>query len=265
MWLGKNNNFEGTSHPHGKEEVWWGKPQATLHCPRKGRSDNWDPRPGRQAQRLRAQRCRGRAGGKSRRGRKDDVEPQEVNPVAPPSDPRTESRQRARNLKSPLRRNKIKWPKANETEEWKKLDEHLSKLLQNILRGSVESKLNRLGEILYEECSNRYGEVTIREAAPRSKGRREKEIDELVAGRRQLRKRWKKSEEFEKEGLKVLRVGKESPCQPYGGRSASEGRGKGRKKKDQASTGIHSSTHEGSLRRRQAEHWCCVSIQVLCP
>lgn len=63
---------------------------------------------------------------------RDDVEPQEVNPVAPPSDPKTESRQRARNLKSPLRRNKIKWPKANETEEWKKLDEHLIKLLQNI-------------------------------------------------------------------------------------------------------------------------------------
>lgn len=58
---------------------------------------------------------------------------------------------------------------------------------------------------MYEECSNRYGEVTIREAALRSKGRREKEIDELVAGRRQLRKRWRKAEEFEKEGLKVLR------------------------------------------------------------
>ncbi len=107
-----------------------------------------------------------------------------MNSVAPL---RTESSQRVRNLKNPLRRNKIKWPKANEVEEWRKLDEHLSGLLQKTLRGSVVAKLNLFGEILYEECRNRYGEVTIREAVVRSKGRREKEIDDLVASRRQLR------------------------------------------------------------------------------
>ncbi len=132
---------------------------------------------------------------------RDADEPQEVNSVAPL---RTESNQRARNLKNPLRRNKIKWPKANEAEEWRKLDEHLSGLLQKTLRGSVVAKLNMFGEIPYEECSNRYGEVTIREALIRSKGRREKEIDDLVASRRQLRKRWRKAEESEKEGLKAL-------------------------------------------------------------
>ena len=135
---------------------------------------------------------------------RDGDEPQEVNPVAPPRDPRPEPSQRARNLKNPLRRNKIKWPRANEAEEWRKLDEHLSGLLQNALRGSVVAKLNLFGEILYEECSNRYGEVTIRETVIRSKGRREKEIDDLVASRRQLRKRWRKAEESEKEGLKAL-------------------------------------------------------------
>ncbi len=132
---------------------------------------------------------------------RDADEPQEVNSVAPL---RMESNQRARNLKNPLRRNKIKWPKANEAEEWRKLDEHLSGLLQKALRGSVVAKLNMFGEILYEECSNRYGEVTIREALIRSKGRREKEIDDLVASRRQLRKRWRKAEESEKKGLKAL-------------------------------------------------------------
>ncbi len=117
---------------------------------------------------------------------------------------RTVSSQKARNLKNPLRRNKIKWPKANEADEWRKLDEHLSGLLQKALRGSVVAKLNLFGEILYEECRNRYGEVTIREAVIRSKGRREKEIYDLVASRRQLRKRWRKAEESEKEGLKAL-------------------------------------------------------------
>ncbi len=124
-----------------------------------------------------------------------------MNSVAPQ---RMESSQRARNLKNPLRRNKIKWPKANEAKEWRKLDEYLSRLLQKALRGSVLAKLNLFGEIQYEVCRNRYGEETIREAVVRSKGRREKEIDELVASRRQLRKRWRKAEESEKEGLKAL-------------------------------------------------------------
>ncbi len=124
-----------------------------------------------------------------------------MNSVAPQ---RMESSQRARNLKNPLRRNKIKWPKANEAEEWRKLDEYLSRLLQKALRGSVLAKLNLFGEIQYEVCRNRYGEETIREAVVRSKGRREKEIDDLVASRRQLRKRWRKAEESEKEGLKAL-------------------------------------------------------------
>ncbi|KAJ8361990.1 hypothetical protein AAFF_G00407370 [Aldrovandia affinis] len=134
---------------------------------------------------------------------RDVDEPQGANPVAPTRDPRTESSQRTRSLKKPLRRNKIKWPKANESEEWRKLDEHLSGLLQTALRGSVETKLNLFGEILYEECSNRYGEVTVREAVARTRGG-EREIDDLVASRRQLRKRWRKADESEKEGLKVL-------------------------------------------------------------
>ncbi len=124
-----------------------------------------------------------------------------MNSVAPL---RTESSQKARNLKNPFRRNKIKWPKANEAEERRKLFEHLSGLLQKALRGSVVDKLNLFGEILYEECRNRYGEVTIREAVVRAKGRREKEIDDLVASRMQLRKCWRKAEESEKEGLKAL-------------------------------------------------------------
>ncbi len=89
---------------------------------------------------------------------RDVDEPQEVNSIAPL---RTESSQRARNLKNPLRRNKIKWPKANEVEDWRKLDELLSGLLQKALRGSVLDKLNLFGEILYEECRNKYGEVTL--------------------------------------------------------------------------------------------------------
>ena len=133
---------------------------------------------------------------------RDVDDPQEVTPEPPPSNPRTESSQKAKSLNEPRR--KIKWPKASETVEWKRLDESLSDLLQKALRGTVEAKLNLFGEILYEECSGRYGKVTGRKAAEKSKGRREKEIDDLVAGRRQLRRRWRKAEESEREGLKAL-------------------------------------------------------------
>lgn len=54
--------------------------------------------------------------------------------------------------KQPGQRNKIKWPKANERIALQNLDSDLSQLLELALRGSVENKLNRLGEIIFEEC-----------------------------------------------------------------------------------------------------------------
>lgn len=46
--------------------------------------------------------------------------------------------------------------------------------------------------------------MTIKKAVVRTKGRREKEIDDLLASRRQLCKCWRKAEESEKDGLRVL-------------------------------------------------------------
>lgn len=103
-----------------------------------------------------------------------------------------------------MQRKIIKWPKSNEKERWRGLDEHLSGLLQKALRGTVESRLNQFGEILYKECTSRFGEVASRKTGIRAKGRREKEIDDLVADRRRLRKHWRKAEDAEKEGLKAL-------------------------------------------------------------
>lgn len=62
----------------------------------------------------------------------------------------------------------------------------MSDLLQRTLRGSTEAKLNLFGEILYEGCRSSYGELTLKKPAARTKGRREKEIEELVASRRRL-------------------------------------------------------------------------------
>lgn len=106
--------------------------------------------------------------------------------------------------KEPGRRQLVKWPKANKVAVWQQLDEDLSFILEHSLRGQVETKLNCIGDILYEECRNRFGVVAEKQKGSKQKGRREREIEQLVKRRRQLRKQWRKASKEEKEGLKPL-------------------------------------------------------------
>ncbi len=121
------------------------------------------------------------------------------------SNPNNQERGQRTERKEPGRRQLVKWPKANEVAVWQKLDMDLSLILEQSLRGQVESKLNRIGDTLYDECSGRFG-VTAdkRKFGPMQKGRREREIEQLVKRRRQLRKQWRKASREEKEGLKSL-------------------------------------------------------------
>lgn len=48
-----------------------------------------------------------------------------------------------------------------------------------------------------------YGEVMGRKAGERRKARRQKEVKDLVADRRQLRRRWREAEAAERKGLTV--------------------------------------------------------------
>lgn len=101
------------------------------------------------------------------------------------------------------RKKNIKWPKANESEVWKKLDSDLTLILQNSLKGQVENKVS--SEIIYEECLDRFGHYgKKKDATSKAMSRREKEILQLVKDRRALHKAWKKAEEHQKEGLKTL-------------------------------------------------------------
>ncbi|XP_063049927.1 NACHT, LRR and PYD domains-containing protein 3-like [Engraulis encrasicolus] len=114
------------------------------------------------------------------------------------TEPNAESRK-------PARRNKIKWPKSSEAEAWRALDADLIKTLEGSLHGGVETKLNLIGDFIYQTCKDRFGEVVPRQRTTlREKGRREKEILQLVQKRRQLRKNWRKATQAEKEGLKAL-------------------------------------------------------------
>lgn len=107
--------------------------------------------------------------------------------------------------KTPTRRSKLKWPKANEAEAWQTLDTELSKTLEEKLHGCAKEKLNLFGDILYQSCQERFGEVAPKQQQMRRvMGRREQEISLLVKRRRQLRKTWRKATPQEREGLKVL-------------------------------------------------------------
>ncbi|KAG1932793.1 hypothetical protein F2P79_020826 [Pimephales promelas] len=107
--------------------------------------------------------------------------------------------------KEPARRSKLKWPKSNEAVAWRKLDFDLIKTLEGSLRGGAEAKLNTIGDIIYQTCKDRFGEIVPKQrTARREKGRREREILQLVQRRRQLRKNWRKATHAEREGLKVL-------------------------------------------------------------
>ncbi|XP_078665283.1 uncharacterized protein LOC144907786 [Branchiostoma floridae x Branchiostoma belcheri] len=107
---------------------------------------------------------------------------------------------------APERRERIKWPKANSREEWEKLDDDLCQILDQGLKGDVEMKLNRFGDLVYSYCSERYGtyKKQAKEVAEKQSNRREREIAVLIRRRRQLRKRWRKASQEEKAGLEVL-------------------------------------------------------------
>ena len=94
-----------------------------------------------------------------------------------PTNPNNQEPGRRMERKEPGRRQLVKWPKANEVAVWQQLDKYLSITLEHSLRGQVETKLNSIGDILYEECRDRFGVVPGKQSAgPKQKGRREREI-----------------------------------------------------------------------------------------
>lgn len=81
----------------------------------------------------------------------------------------------------------IEWPKAKEAAVWQHLDKNIMVILQHSLRGQVENKLKCFGDILYEECRSCFGVVAERQRAnPKQKGRKEREIEQLVWRRCEL-------------------------------------------------------------------------------
>lgn len=86
--------------------------------------------------------------------------------------------------KKPARTNKLKWTEQNEAEAWCNLDTDLIKILKERLHGGVKAKLNLFWDIIYQTCKDKFCEVISKQrTALRERGRREKEITQLVQRR----------------------------------------------------------------------------------
>jgi len=104
------------------------------------------------------------------------------------------------------RRQRIKWPALNDKKTWAQLDDELDTILEVALVGSAEHKAEAMSTITYSFCLERFGgEVKSQSKNKGRPNRRQTLVEKIRIELRQLRKRWKRSEESEKEGIKALR------------------------------------------------------------
>ena len=98
----------------------------------------------------------------------------------------------------------------NETKEWSMLDEDLDKMLEAVLAGPVDRKVDSMAAITYNLAKERFGAIPKREnkARPEKKdNRRERKIKQLRKDIKTLRKQFKLASAEEKEGIKELTDG----------------------------------------------------------
>ena len=88
---------------------------------------------------------------------------------------------------------RVKWPGASEKKQWETINRDLTSVLQR-MSGTVERKLDKMGDIIYSYGAERYGVRSKQGRLPalESKSRRQQEIDRLIRERRQLKKQWRK-------------------------------------------------------------------------
>ena len=69
----------------------------------------------------------------------------------------------------------MNWPQANDT-RWKALDEELSFILRNTLKGSIGGKLHSFTKIIHAVCLDHFGAANVQKGNTiRTANRRQKE------------------------------------------------------------------------------------------
>lgn len=120
----------------------------------------------------------------------------------------------------------VKWPKSNSKKEWAKIDADLIKILNGI-KGSVEKKLEKMGDLIYSYGAERFGAKEMGKKHVTSilpKSRRQQQIERLVRERRD----W--------EAMEEIFTGGKSRHRPPTGRSKGMPRKVAESRKSQALT-----------------------------
>jgi hypothetical protein len=107
---------------------------------------------------------------------------------------------------SQQRKERIKWPRSCEEKEWKAFDEDLDCILNGILQGSAERKIDTLASMTHNLGKERFGaqEVKVR-TTHHTENRREKQIKNIRKELNILKRRHKQAPEEERFGLYQLR------------------------------------------------------------
>ena len=102
---------------------------------------------------------------------------------------------------------RVKWPGAAESRKWEDINSDLVRVLGK-LKGSAESKLEKMGDLIYDYGKERFGVFEKRKKVEGEvvRSRRQQEIDRLIQERRQLKRQWRKATEVEKEGIDCLQA-----------------------------------------------------------
>lgn len=66
---------------------------------------------------------------------------------------------------------KVKWPKVNDKQAWRSLDQDLYTIPGKSLRGSAATKVNLFGNIIYEEAKKRFGVIAQRKNISKEPGK----------------------------------------------------------------------------------------------
>jgi len=105
------------------------------------------------------------------------------------------------------RKSQIKWPPSNADKAWEQLDEDLEGILESVLAGSAERKIEAMAEMVYSVGLERFGEKPSGGGRKRSEqpNRRERERRQIRKDLKALSNRWKRAEQSEKEALSKLR------------------------------------------------------------
>ena len=95
---------------------------------------------------------------------------------------------------TPIERERIKFPQANQATDWADLDAKLCEHLKQVVVGPISEKIRLFGDTIYEFCKEKYGIIEVKTRKTQGESRRQKEIKEVRRQKKEMRRNGKQQE-----------------------------------------------------------------------